>query len=94
MIRNWLSSILRWVKSLKQPMDNNPRPVIARVILKQKDNDKYWLTAGPDWLDQVPLLPGEHLILPTNAFGVGTTLEIRGNLTKEAIDAGKEVQKL
>lgn len=69
---------------------DNPRPVVARVILKEKDGDKYWLTAGPDWLDQVPLLPGEDLRLPTRAFEVGSTIEIRGALTKEALDADME----
>jgi len=69
---------------------DNPRPVVARVILKEKNGDKYWLTAGPDWLDQVPLLPGEDLRLPTRAFEVGSTVEIRGILTKEVENAGSE----
>lgn len=65
--------------------------MVARVILKEEKGDKYWLTADPEWLDRVPLLPNEDLRLPTRAFDVGTTIEIRGHLTKEATDAGKEV---
>jgi hypothetical protein len=64
--------------------------VIARVILKRDDkiNKDYWLTADSDWLNRIPLLPDEDLTMPTRAFEVGTTIEIRGGLTKEAIDAG------
>lgn len=59
---------------------------MARVILKEKDGDKYWLTADQDWLDQVPMLPNEDLHLPTRVFDVGTTIEIRGALTKDTLN--------
>ena len=67
-------------------MDNcNPQPVIARVILKKDDKTgkKYWLTADESWLDRIPLLPDEDLLMPVVAFEVGTTVEIRGKLTRE-----------
>lgn len=79
--------MINWLKSLIKRKPIEPQSVVARAILKieEKTGAKYWLTANSEWLDRIPLLPNESLNLPVRAFEVGSTIEIRGKLSEEAI---------
>lgn len=51
-----------------------------------KNNSLYWLTTDSDWLDRVEMDPNKPIVLNVNAFEVGTTIEIRGKLSKSIIN--------
>jgi hypothetical protein len=67
---------------------NESSPVVGRAVLKKDEKTKslYWLTTDSDWLDRISMDPNEPLILQTRAFEIGTSIEIRGKLSKSVID--------
>jgi len=63
----------------------DPSPVVARAVLKaDKHGNKFWLSCNSNWLDQFPL--ENDLFIPTSAFEIGASVEVRGNLTKGIIE--------
>ena len=77
-----------WKTLLAKPEINGSSPVIGRAVLKKDEKTKslYWLTTDDSWLDRISMDPNEPIILQTHAFEIGTSIEIRGKLSRDVIN--------